>query len=511
MSIVNEALRLMRIGSLDKAKKLLIGFGIPAPSATAKWSNEIGQQLLLCNQSPSENLDYIRFITITAELYDHFNAPSLVTKCLQSRQLQHDIDRDLKLAKDTSLLHYDTNETGWRLLRQKLYFWLQVARLAYRENDYPCARQLVQQCLNIAQHKLSPIPHGLVTDLKYALASIARQESKLDEAIRCYQECLADALERLKRKSGETELKATKYLVGKVFALCLSYCFIEKGMLREAQTLITAGEILLWDTEDLLNRQYCKLLNARILRHMAGRDPRKRELLSEARESLKQCIEICQNYKPKFAYRAYYELGFVELYSEQFEEAKSNFEKVLKVTNCDKDSRWKANGLIALSRLHFHQSNFKESLEIAIEAEALAKQAKQKWAVARAILMQARAELSLSISPETPTEQKKDLWQSAKGNLQHVIAMTELSNPAVRALPLILLTRLHLYEGNVAEAQSFFKTWEAIKGQVQYAAILSLAKQVEQELAPKDAEVDFIIKKDIPAEQLSKNKLLAGC
>jgi tetratricopeptide (TPR) repeat protein len=538
---LKELLQLVRTGSFDEAKKIIIGLGAPEPSPEAKWSNEIGDQFLHSNQPLIENLHYIRFITLAAEIYDHFGAYHLAEQSLKGHNLQAEIDRDLDLiADEVHVFHHDTQLEKWKLLRQKLYFWLQVSRVAYRQNKYDRARECVQRCLNIAKAKLGSMSEGLAADVHFRLAAIARQESKLDDAIEFYGKCLAWAFERLKRKQkgsdpfspGDT--LAARYLIGKSSALGLGYCFLEKGMLREARMLITTGQMLLWETADQLNLQYCELLFARLLRHSAGRDPEKRELLNQADEILRRCLEVCGKHRRRFVYRVYYELGFVALYSGRFREAESNFKKVLVVAK-GTDSRWTANAMIAMARLRFTQGQtattlaselfnkaselfnkaselfnkaselFNKALAIAIDAEAIAKHAHQRWVQARAVLMQARAEMSLAMLPTTSEGSQKTLRRSARIHLESVLQMVDLANPAVRALPLILLARLNYSEGKVQQARSVFDAWLAIKDQVQYAAVRGLGEQVAQEVFPKKG--DFLIEAGRPDEALNKKKL----
>ena len=55
---------------------------------------------------------------------------------------------------------------------------------------------------------------------------------------------------------------------------------------------------------------------------------------------LQSCMKVCTGHIPRFVYRVYYELGFVNLYSGESGEAEGNFEKVLKAATDGNDSRW---------------------------------------------------------------------------------------------------------------------------------------------------------------------------
>jgi hypothetical protein len=83
--------------------------------------------------------------------------------------------------------------------------------------------------------------------------------------------------------------------------------------------------------------------------------------------------------------------------------------------------------------------------------------------------------------------------------------MAMLSNPAVRALPLLLLARLHRLEGNLSEAKDCFKAWQSIKNQVQYTAIHALAEEVHQDLF--FSKGDSIFKNELPDSALNKKDL----
>ena len=396
-------------------------------------------------------------------------------------------------------------------------------RVAYRKHDYGEARKGVLQCMRIGREKLTPMSEVLAADLHFRLAAIARQESKLDDAIHSYGECLVGAFELLKRKrsGGWSSLApedtlATRYLIAKTCALGLGYCFIEKGMLREARIVITTGQMLLWETADVLNLQYCELLFARLLRHSAGRDPNQRQQLFQAKEILQKCLSASAKHRPRLANRVHYELGFVELYFGHFRDAEKRFGKVLEAAKSERDVRWECNGMIALARLRFYQAHaastpttsrdiFDQSLALAIEAETTAKHAHQDWAQARAVTMQARVEMALAVLPSTPEKSRKQLLREAKRHLESVIRTGELSNPSVRAFPLLLLARLYRLDGDVARARTAFVEWSALKDQVQHAAVHALAREIEQEVFPKEG--DFVVSAELPDNALNREQL----
>ena len=199
--------------------------------------------------------------------------------------------------------------------------------------------------------------------------------------------------------------------------------------------------------------------------------------------------------KPRFTLRVHYELGFVDLYSDRFQNAETNFTSVVEAAKTAGDGRWHANGLVALARLRLYEGkatnsiddatrSFRESRDLAVQAGEIAKRAENRWAEARCILMEARAEMELALLPSTPPDENEKLCRSVDRNLHAVLEMTDLANPAVRALPLILLARLHCSRGNMPHARQFFDQWAAISPQVQYTALQTLGKQVGGELSP---------------------------
>jgi len=521
--LLKKLLRLLRTGALDNVGQELAKLGAPPPRVDATWTDDAGIRFLKTDIPLAENHEYIRFATIAADTYDQLGLRELARKVLKSRQLLAIIHRDLETAESVEPSGGLSKE-GWRLLRQKLYFWLQVSRSAYRDGDLDYARQCVVRCQRVAKRKLVPSSAGLSADISYRLATIARQEFKLDEAIVLFGECLSATFFILKANrqgasSGYSDnALAARYLVAKSSALGLGYCFIEKGMLREARIAISVGEILLWETEDWRNLQYCELLFARLLRHEAGRDPRHSALREEARQILRPLVENKPEglRKPRFTLRAYYELGFVDLYSGRFAEAESNFTTVVSASESDGELRWHANGLVALARLRLYEGKaangpadaerlFHQCRKLAIDGEGIAKRAKHQWSEARCILMQARAEMALMQSAVLSADEKEELRRRAKSNLLRVLEMSELSNPAVRALPLLLLTRLHALSGDLAEARRHYEAWVAIKPQVQYAAIQTLGVEVVHELFGTGR--GFVVNNQIPDEELNIARL----
>jgi hypothetical protein len=520
--LLEKLLHQVRTGGLDDARMTLTALGVPEPADSGRWSDRNGSVFLVAGQPIYRNANYIRFVTLAAEVYDQFGFKKLAAQCLRSRNLQTEVDRDLEESSSTSnVIDRNIHPDEWRLLRQKLYFWLQIARVAYRENDCEWARTCVQRVLEISK-KLDPKSEGLIADAHFRLAAIARQESRLNDAIESYGECLTSAFELLKQQHKCTDplspegTLAARYLIGKSTALGLGYCFIEKGMLREARVAIVSGEILLWETKDRLNLQYCELLFARLLRHQAGRDPQNSGLLDQAREMLQSCMKVCTGHRPRFVYRVHYELGFVDLYSGEFGEAEGNFKKVLKAATDGNDSRWMANATVAMARLRFYQAQaarseedsqalLKDSLQLAIKAEAIAATGALRWGRGRAILMQARAEISLAALTLTPTETCRSLRDSAKEHLHTVLQMADLSNPAVRALPVLLLARLGHSEGNSPQARRHLDEWLAMKDQVQYAAIQALGAEVTREIMQQQKFVDIAA---MPDDELNKEELV---
>ena len=495
---LKEILQLLRTGGLDEVGNRLIALGAPRPAPGAKWDTSIGRRFMRPGIPPNETHDYVRFATIAADAYDQFGLQEVSRQILDNNGLRADVDRDLELAR--SLKAKELSEADWRLFRQKLYFWLQVSRSAYRDGKLALARQCVERCQNLADTILIPKSAALSADISYRLALIARQQFELDRAIELFGQCMTatfDVLKTDQRVAGarQERLRAARYLVAKCSALGLGYCLIEKGMLREARNAISVGEILLWETKDWRNLQYCELLFSRLLRHEAGRDPKNAKLLDQANSILQGLVDTSGDTvrKPRFTRRVHYELGFVELYSSRFQNAESNFNRVVEAARMAGDGRWHANGLVALARLRLYEGKatnspddaarcFTESRCLAVSAGEIAKRAENRWAEARCILMQARAEMELALLPSGPADEHEKLCRSADRNLRAVLEMTDLANPAVRALPLILLARLHSSLGNVPQARQFFDQWTAISNQVQYTALRALGKQVGGEL-----------------------------
>ena len=126
---LRELLRRVRTGSLEEAKRILVELGAPEPSPEARWSETVGRQFFTVNLPFNENFHYIWFVTMAAELYDQFGAHRLAEQCLQSHNLQVEIGRDLDLLTglgDKHITIYVTDPEKWRLIRQKLYFWLEI-------------------------------------------------------------------------------------------------------------------------------------------------------------------------------------------------------------------------------------------------------------------------------------------------------------------------------------------------------------------------------------------------
>jgi hypothetical protein len=78
--------------------------------------------------------------------------------------------------------------------------------------------------------------------------------------------------------------------------------------------------------------------------------------------------------------------------------------------------------------------------------------------------MKKRAEISLAAFTLTPTDTCRSLRDSAKEHLHAVLQMADLSNPAVRALPLLLLARLAHSEGDSPQAIRHLDEGLAMKG-----------------------------------------------
>jgi predicted negative regulator of RcsB-dependent stress response len=381
----------------------------------------------------------------------------------------------------------------------------------------------VVRCQRLADTKLVPGSAALSADISYRLATIARQQYQLDEAIQLFGQCMAATFDVLKTDQHTAgahagKLLAARYLVAKCSALGIGYCFIEKGLLREARIAISTGEILLWETKDWRNLQYCELLFSRLLRHEAGRDPKNAKLLAQADAILQELVRKSADTlrKPRFTLRVRYELGFVDLYSGRFRAAETNFDRVVEAATTAKDGRWLANGLVALARLRLYQGKaansdeeasrlLEESGRLAANAGSIARQAGHRWSEARCILMQARAEMALAALPIATEDEEADRCRSADSKLQKVLEMTDLANPAVRALPLILLARLRCSRGDLPQARQFFDRWTAISPQVQYTAIQALGKEVEREFFASGR--GFVINATTSDEDLNLQRL----
>jgi len=245
---LKEILQLLRTGALDEVGNRLVALGAPPPGPGARWDKNIGRRFLRPGIRQNESHDYIRFATIAADAYDQFGLKEVSRQILDSNGLRLDVDRDLELAK--SLKPKELSEGDRRLLRQKLYFWLQVSRLAYRDGELAMAGQCVERCQNLADTILIPKSAALSADISYRLALIVRQQFELDRAIELFGQCMSATFDVLKTDQQAAGARperflAARYLVAKCSALGLGYCFIEKGMLREARNAISVGEILL--------------------------------------------------------------------------------------------------------------------------------------------------------------------------------------------------------------------------------------------------------------------------
>jgi tetratricopeptide (TPR) repeat protein len=479
----------------------------------------------LIDQSTEYRLKYLKALTWCAECFYYFGWSGQVSSEAPTTLVEQEsfhIRQRLSQGKPTSDLER-------KIAREEMWVFLHRARGFYRKHSFKEALENLEYAESfVAQHlKTKEFPCLLTQATLWCThAHVLRQQADLVGAISFYEGAIICIQEITARGNDH---RRTRVLVetGRALGLGLGWILYTRGRLNDAQTLLSAGLICLYQTDDRVHHAYAELLLGCIERARAGFDSqgliKAISVLDGAYEGLRAL-----SHKPYLA-RANYELALAYLYravsylevhvgtgqshpplpgnsrpqdghpmsdQDKRDQAKKDFhdaERHLRLledyaghVNAPKDPRWLANALIVKSRLERYRQRLDPrsgligsqaglSRKYAEDALRLSRLYDQKFCAIDALIAVAEAKLNAGEK------------SGVEADLNEAIKLAN-KNPKTIGVCNVHLTRLYLRDRDLQKANSSFMEWERYRYRIEHSLIHDLAKDVKTDLDKLSAE-----------------------
>jgi tetratricopeptide (TPR) repeat protein len=452
----------------------------------------------------SDELYYLKLISISAEVYDYFG-------CFE--------DAQRIVSADGSKILYEfphwapaPSDTERILRRQQVWVVLHYAQTKYRIHSYNEAEEIVHKCMNVIFDKVRDEKHGFdcfgtLARVNYLLGRIYRQRvGDYEKAKRFFTASIEYSYQALEKRTkgleGDSdrykqEQALAAYRIAKSLALGLGWIYYTQGFLRQALPVILTARALLLPTQDRLHKAYVELLYGCVQRSAAGYDQHK---LADAKRTLWKAYRVfsCSSHLAYKA-RAAYQLALVSLYSGKYNRALAFVRRLKAYSVSAADDRWRCNALIIESRILRRKANgaedvLKRARDIASEAFRGAERGGLVLCQTDALLARGEALLDL-----------KEV-KSARGDFSRALEMGGAENPKMYGICRLHLAKTYVADRNLHMAEKHFDEWKRVEKQVENQLAHDCARIVQEQLA--ELTEDFVISsaaQDLKYENHLKN------
>jgi hypothetical protein len=490
---LSDALARIRVGDYKNAAKILGRLRAYVPKDAVEL-HELRRE---------DGYFRLRLATLLSELTEHAGKYDTMNAFLSPYEgVVLELQEQQKTKEGLVFKEGDPNQ---KLLRQKLYYLWQKSVWCYRTGDITRSGEYLNCALDLAR-SMRPISRALLTQLYYGAGKLAFHECEDKRAIAMYQDSLMSASLRLdiaRKKDAEEpgkgvmshEAEAAQYSVAKILALGLGQCLREQSRLKEAQTQVLAGRLLLSIGADRELSHYALLLLGSIERSIAGED--RPDILDHAYDKVEACAKHFKNHPGEVGNRARLELALVTM---QKGDSAAASEMLTAMLTPNPDPKWAAEVNIGLSRAARREMRYADAVTYAQRAFDATRNHSLERIKRRAhtVLVLALYEYAVDGGAH------KDRLNETLREIEWALAPSWSSDVRTRANMLLTKARVLNAKGEVANALAVLEQYKAIREFVEVGRIHELARTVEDELKPMelfrslaDAEVAvFNIKKN---------------
>lgn len=374
--------------------------------------------------------------------------------------------------------------------RQQVWTAIHLGYVQYRDGDFEKANVTFAICEKAVAVLISlgyPCS-GTMARLKYSQGLIHRERFEYASAKQCFTLCVKYSSAYLDGvlSAGSSQSVVAEFQIAKALALGLAWVHCAEGNLHLAIPLLLAAKTTLARNRHAeLIHAYVDVIYCSVIR-LGSNDP---QILNEAIKTLERSYAIFRRrHHESYGYRAAQELALAYMQQcrtvrdrERTKDSQEKARSYVAQLSFDPRMRTQAIRYLLESRIERDSNNPHRAKDYAQQALEVAQRAGiyGKAITVDAFLALGEADLQLG-DPEKA--------------LGHFLEAFQLGfkNPAIAGRTLLFMAMAHAKAGRVRETLESWSQWQAIRPQIESAAVLDLEIRAEKELEP--IARDFVLR-----------------